>query len=89
MTGRLEGSLFGRSVEIEAVGSQIVVRVESLRTAWLMRGIASGGLLEALRVRDLSLTLRIGSKIDLELLPNPSLLVRWFVPALREIVVKD
>lgn len=89
MTGRLEGSLFGRSVEIEAAGSQIVVRVDSLRTAWLMRGIASSGLVEALRLRDLSLTLRIRSKIELELLPKPSVFVRWLSPVFRDIVVRD
>lgn len=89
LTGRLEGSLFGRSVEIEAAGSQLVVRVRSLRTAWLVRGIASRELIEALRVRKLSLNLRIGSKFNLQLLPNPPSFVRWFVPAFREIVMKD
>lgn len=81
LTGRLECSLFGRSVEIEAAGSKLVVKVANLRTAWLMRNMARKGLIETLRVCNVSVMLQIGSKFNLQLLPNPPLFLRWFVPS--------
>ena len=86
MTGRLQGTVLGRSVEIEANGREIVLRVSNLKSAWAMRRIVSSAttcVLRALRDHGLRLKLRIGTRIALELLPRPSLVMRLLVPSLR------
>ena len=40
-------------------------------------------LVQALRGHDFHLQLRIGRRLSLEVLPDPSLNVRWLAPSLR------
>jgi hypothetical protein len=86
MTGRLQGTVHGRSVEIEADGRELLLRVPDLKSAWAMRRSVSSAttwFLRALRNHGLCLRLCIGTRLAFELLPRPNLAMRLFVPSLR------
>ena len=83
LTGRLEAKIAGQLVEIEAADSKVTVRVESLKTAWLLRRSINSFLLSSVRDQNISLSLKIGTRVNLNVLPQPSTVVRWVVPALH------
>ena len=86
MTGRLQGTVHGRSIEIEADGRELVLRVPDLKSAWAMRRSVSSAttcVLRALRDHGLSLRLWLGTRLAFELLPRPNLAMRLLVPSLR------
>lgn len=85
MTGRLQGRVFGRPVELVAAGSELSLRLADVRSAWRLRGSAKASLrplLHALRVYGVVLRVKIGSRFEAEVLPNPSFLVRLLLPNL-------
>jgi hypothetical protein len=85
LTGRLEGTFRDRPVQLEAGGRELTVRVPDLRSAWaLRRGVAESTLpmLRAIRDSGLKLTLRIGSRWALPILPEPHVAVRLTLPSL-------
>ncbi len=74
-----------RPVEIVTADKQILIRVTGLRTLLAMRRSAGTPLepvFAALRKFGFEVKIQFGTKLSLELLPNPSALVRWFVPSL-------
>ena len=86
VTGWLEGTLFGRPVQLEASGRDLVLQIANLRSAWRLRRTAAGGILPLLRSLHeygISLRVRIGTRLTLEVLPRPSLGLRLIVPALN------
>jgi hypothetical protein len=86
LTGRLQVEHSGRPVQIEAVGSEVVFRVANLRSAWKLRGSTTQvtpSTLAAFRRLGLRVRLKIGSWLDLGVLPKPHLLIRFLLPALR------
>jgi len=85
VTGRLRGTLFGRPVEIEADGRELLVRIADLRSAWWLRRSVSTSmvpLLRTLRRSGLALRMRIGSRLAVNVLPTPGFALRMLVPAL-------
>jgi hypothetical protein len=85
VTGRLQGTLFGRPVELEATGRQLMLRIVNLRSAWRLRRSATSSmlpLLRALRSYGLALQVRIGSRLTVQVLPTPSFGLRLLVPTL-------
>jgi hypothetical protein len=86
LTGRLEGTFRGRPVEIEADDRELLIRVPNLRSAWgLRRGVTSSTfrILRAIRDVGLRLTLRVGTRLSVPILPDPHLAVRLTMPSLR------
>ena len=86
VTGRLEGTLFGRPVEIIATGNQILVKLANLRSAWRLRRFVSPGLttlLFAFRHAGLCMRLQIQGKTSFEVLPKPNFVIRLLTPSLR------
>ena len=86
MTGRLEGTVFGRPVELDATGRELLLRISDLRSAWRLRRSATTSLLplvRALRKAELGLRVLIGPRFSVEILPKPSLAVRVLLPALK------
>jgi len=85
MTGRLEGTLFGRPVELEARGREVIVRIADLRSAWRLRHSATTGMMPVLRslfAHGIVLRVNIGSTLTMNVLPRPSLPLRVLLPAL-------
>lgn len=88
VTGRLEGTLMGRSVELEATGRQFLLRLADLRSAWRLRHAASTSMLPLLRIlkaNGVGLRVSSGSILTFEVLPEASLAVRLLVPSLNSI----
>ena len=86
MTGRLQGTLFGRPVELEATGRELLLQVANLRSAWRLRRSATTSMLPLLRLlgsHGITLRVRIGSRLTAEVLPRPSFALRVLVPALN------
>ena len=86
MTGRLDGTLLGRPVQIEAQQNELVVSFDNMRSAWATRKSASVAmipLLRALKRGRIALTLQIPGRRKIEILPRPGFAVRLLVPALR------
>ena len=86
MTGRLRGTLFGRPVELEAGGRELVLQIANLRSAWRLRPSVKTSLLPLLRLllaSGIALRVGIGSSLTLNVLPQPSLALRVLVPALN------
>jgi hypothetical protein len=85
VTGRLQGTLFGRPVELEASGRELLLRIVNLRSAWRLRRSATSSmlpLLRALRGYGIGLRVQIGSRFTVHVLPAPSFALRLLVPAL-------
>lgn len=86
VTGRLAGSLLGRPVELEAFGRELLLRIPNLRSAWRLRRSASTSihpLLRSLRACNIALRVRVGSRMTVEVLPEPSFGLRLLVPSLN------
>lgn len=87
VTGRLAGTLDGRPVEVQAAGHDIRVSVANLRAAWLLRRSVFG-MMPVLRVAQaagLGLRLSVASRTTVEVLPEPSFVLRLLVPALAKV----
>ena len=85
MTGRLEGTLFGRPVALEADEQGLLLSIADLRSAWRLRRSLATGMLPALRALEmfgLPFRVRVGPGLRLEVMPCPNLLVRLLVPGL-------
>jgi hypothetical protein len=75
--------VFGRPVVIRAEGKNLTLELDSFRSAWSLRKFANSPslpLLKTVRDMSLSLDLRIGSMLSLNIIPNASLPVRWMIP---------
>ena len=86
VTGRLEGTVFGRPVELEASGRDLVLQIANLRSAWRLRRNATCGMLPLLRLlHEYGVAVRVcvGSRLTVEVLPRPSFGLRLLVPALN------
>ena len=86
MTGRLQGTLFGRPVELDATGRELLLRIANLRSAWRLRRSATTSmlpLLRALRKYGIGMRVQIGSRLTVEVLPIPNVALRVLVPALN------
>ena len=88
LAGRLEGTLDGRPVVIEAGESGLLVSTSAFRTAWAARRTVGPlvPLLQALKRFKVPLKIRIVGIVSVELLPNPSTLARLLAPALARLV---
>ena len=85
VTGRLAGSLLGRPVELEASGRELLLRIPNLRSAWRLRRSASTSihpLLRSLSAYGIALRVRVGSRLTVEVLPQPSFGLRLLMPSL-------
>jgi hypothetical protein len=86
VTGRLSLMCDGRPVELAAGGREIVLRVPSLRSAWAFRRGLSATTLPLMRAvaeTGCRLVLRIGARLELELLPETHFLLRMLYPSLH------
>lgn len=86
VTGRLEGSFASRPVELLAEGRQLSLRVQNLRSAWILRqttSAATAPLMRTLRGHGIGLQLNIGRRWKIEVLPKPNIVLRMLVPSLR------
>lgn len=86
MTGRLQGTLFGRPVELKAAGDELLLELADLKSAWRLRRSLRYSMLPLLRVLrfyGVSLRVRTGSRLTVEVLPRPSFALRVLVPALN------
>ena len=88
LTGRLQGTLQDRPVELEAKGRDLMLRIASLGAAWRLRGKMSQSMLPVLRVlfhAGFTLRVKVGSRVTLQVLPKPSFALRVATPALGEL----
>ena len=86
VTGRLEGSFASRPVELLAEGREMSLRVENLRSAWILgktTSAATAPFMRTLRGYGIRLHLNIGRRWRIDLLPKPNLFLRMLVPSLR------
>ena len=86
VTGRLHGTADRRPVEIEADGRDLLIRVPGLRAAWSVRrsvSVSTAPFLRAVRSEGVCVRLRIGRFLTMQVLPNPSIVLRCLVPGLR------
>ena len=86
VTGRLDGTQFGRPVGLEASGREVLLRIDNLRSAWRLRRSVTSTVKSLLRVLSrsgIALRVRIGSRLTVEVLPKPSSALRVLVPALN------
>lgn len=92
VTGRLDGTLYGRPVVIEALDQEFVISIASVYSAWRARRSAAASLvplLQQLREFGFRLTLHLGSQVKLEILPETHWAVRFFIPGLVITETKD
>jgi hypothetical protein len=85
VAGHLQGTYFGRPIELEADGRDLLLRLPNLKAAWRLRhGLSSNmiSLLRTLRQNGFRLRLRIGRMLAVNVLPAPNFAVRVLVPAL-------
>jgi len=83
MAGRIDGEVNGRPVSLTAEGQTVVFSAKSVRTLLTLRRSwrSMAHLLRALLTRsDVRLLVRIGWLGSVEVLPNPSCLVRRLLP---------
>ncbi len=83
MTGKLDGTLDGQPVTVDAHERDVLITFASLGSLWQLRGLKSPvvtTLLRILRKTGVKLRVRITSLITLEVTPKPSGVVRFFAP---------
>ncbi|QDU07343.1 hypothetical protein V202x_06950 [Gimesia aquarii] len=86
MTGQLQGTLFGRPVELNATGRELLLQVANLKSAWRLGRCATMSMLPLLRLlkrHGIVLRVCIGSRLTVKVLPRPSFALRVLAPALH------
>lgn len=87
LAGRLTGTLNGCPVVIEADSAGLVVAIASVREAWASSR-SMGSLLPVLGVLQrhrIAVRVKIAGCVTLDVLPKPSLLVRFLAPELSHL----
>lgn len=84
MTGRIQGTLSGRPVDILADGHKLVLVFSSLRSAWRARRHTLGlvSILRKLQKLDLEAHVQIETRLRFRAIPKSPLLIRMLVPKL-------
>lgn len=91
MTGRLQGTILGRPVEMHAHDRVVQLRVGGLKSAWGIRRSVSVPIVDALRMlRDagFQVQLRIGERLSVGVVPEPHISLRLFVPSMRALAAR-
>lgn len=86
VAGRLTGTLNGRPVVIEADDRGLLIRLSSIRSAWVVRRTAQAcdWLWEWLARSRIGVRLSIAGLMTVEIAPSPSGLVRLFLSGLEK-----
>jgi hypothetical protein len=90
VVGRMEGSVFGRPVTIDASGKEIALHLPSLASAWRLHRFA-GELIRPFAAfstqpgSEITLRLQVARWPTLEVFPNPSSGLRLLVPQLNRL----
>ena len=90
VVGRIEGSVFGRPVTIDASGNEIDVQLPSLAVAWRLRRFSNELIrpissVSTWRGTAITLRLKVAGWPSLEVFPNPSRGLRLLVPQLNRL----
>lgn len=87
VAGRLDGTVDGRPVVIQADESGLLVAIPAVTTAWVARQSAGAlvPLLQSLGRLGIPLRVRVAGFVTIGVLPTPSATARILVPALTRI----
>lgn len=89
MVGELDVAIAGQEATIHFLNDQVLLRFADYRSALAIVNQAMpnpklvGKLLSFIEI---GLRAQVGKRRPIELFPQPSLIVRWFSPAVREMV---
>jgi hypothetical protein len=89
MVGELELAIADQTATIEFVSDHVLVRFADYKTARTMvsKPMPSLNLVgQLLGFSNIGLKAQVGSRKPIELFPQPSWLVRWLSPTIREMV---
>lgn len=90
VAGRMEGSVFGRPVTIDASGKKISLQLPSLVVAWKLRRFVAElvrptSAISKLHAHALTVKVKVAAWPAIEVFPNPSLGLRFLVPPLKRL----
>ena len=90
VVGRMEGSVFGRPVTIDASGREISVHLPSLAVAWRLRPFAGElirpiSTISTLRGNGITLRVKVANWPSVQIFPNPSPGLRFMIPHLNRL----
>lgn len=89
MVGELDIAIADQSATILCLSDHVVLRVADYRSALTIVNHAmpgAGQIGKLLSFNEIGLSAQLGKWQPIELFPQPSLIVRWLIPAVRELV---